>query len=511
MIEWHLDIIDRLYAPSAPAIRKHRVEHEQLRTFCNTVARLGRELAGSESDSYWMPLIRNVRRARFVSTAAPLALATIYRPTALEEMRERYLRNAFPYPRLRPLVVSVLDMWAGFVADWSNPLMNAVQTIIGDGEGRDAIVLADPRLAGEVRAALRALPPLAALDVLTQHDMRREIWFERLVLFGNPAWYDSSLFAAPRGAAFELVRFSWVPGRISQAPLLSAITWTEQADKTLDGHEVDAADDAGGDDGWLNDSRIADLIVLGSEEHRPARDAQQELIEVIWARPVLLEGGGGVFLETEDHASVLILDLEEDERRRVHRIPVDDVVVGTYVLLRSGGAGDHVIPVADGILGARRDALRAMQREWKKRLREEVRRSSLLEVSLRLLELGAVRAEEGNLRRWIWERSIRPQDRADFDAILRLVGLDGERDRYWSAMGLIDRAHLRAGQVIRKALLEQVREADLGALQEGGRMEFDLPGEETGGMVACRVLQIGRQQVQVPIGNVGKLLHLEDV
>jgi hypothetical protein len=87
---------------------------------------------------------------------------------------------------------------------------------------------------------------------------------------------------------------------------------------------------------------------------------------------------------------------------------------------------------------------------------------------------------------------------------MKLVGLDAEKDLYWRAMKTIDMAHLQAGQVIRTALLAQVRSADLSALERLGSLEFDLPGADTGRMIASRVLRVGRETVEISSSRVGK-------
>src|SRR5204862_5943519 len=111
---------------------------------------------------------------------------------------------------------------------------------------------------------------------------------------------------------------------------------------------------------------------------------------------------------------------------------------------------------------------------------------------------------ENNVRNWMWRRSIHPNDRADFNAIMKLVHLDSEKDLYWHAMKTIAIAHLQAGQVIRTALLAQVRKADLSVLGRLGSVEFDLTEGSTGRMIASRVLQVGRETVEISTSRVGK-------
>jgi hypothetical protein len=232
--------------------------------------------------------------------------------------------------------------------------------------------------------------------------------------------------------------------------------------------------------------------------------------DLIRALPVALEGGRAVFLDAEDGATVLVLDLAERGKSRVRRIPTADIEEGVFVLLRAGGGGDYVLPVADAVLGRRATECRKLQRDWKTRLRAQVEVHGLFETSIALLEHGGVRAEEGNVRRWMWDRNIRPREYADFLAIMRLTGLDADVTRYWNTMALIERAHIKAGQLIRRMLLEQVMKSDLTELERIGSMEFDLPGTGTGRMVAFRVVRSASDPVVISAANVGRLLNAGD-
>src|SRR5207245_9573727 len=96
---------------------------------------------------------------------------------------------------------------------------------------------------------------------------------------------------------------------------------------------------------WLSDLSFAE--VLRDVGRDAGGDAAKETVR---ARPFLLEGDRVVFLEAEEKASALILDLEEHDEDRLQRLAVDDIAEGMYVLLRSAGGGDYVVPVADTLL-----------------------------------------------------------------------------------------------------------------------------------------------------------------
>jgi hypothetical protein len=412
------------------------------------------------------------------------------------------------YPQLAALVGQVIDLLDLLSSTKDSPLFDAASGVIGSALGGSfAIVLCEPRLTALIPSALLTVPALKGARVLTQQQLRDTVWYDQLLLFGAPSWYGNHVFQAPRSRQIDVFRYAWLSGKVVATGLFTAPLGEGPTS------EADASDEASGDvldvgdvlpPAWLADLSFADLARHAEGEAED--DASRETVR---ARPFLLEGDHVVFLEAEDNATALVLDLDEDEEDRLQRLPVDDVSEGMYLLLRAAGGGDYVVAVADGLLGPIKMQVRTMQYEWKARLRGLVRESTLLEVSLRLLDRGSQKANEANVRHWMWGRSIRPNDRADFDAIMNLVGLGAEKDRYWLAMKAIDVAHLQAGQVIRRALLAQVRKADLSALERAGNMEFDLPGGDTGRMIASRVIQVGRETVEISSSRVGKPIETE--
>lgn len=507
MTNWDFSIMQRLYGIASLHVPQERVSHGLFREFCAASAGFARVLAESVRDPYWLPLTRSVRRFRFDCSAAPIPFSAVRIPYRLSELRARYANCQSVYPQVRNLVLELLDRLEALMENRENPMLGVLAEQVDRDTDQTTAVLCDARLLTPVRAALAAVPELSRMEAVAQHKLRSNVWHKTMVLFGAPSWYDDFVFGAPRSDSVRLIRYAWVPGRVPRTSLFTAVAVVDERGPYVDAEHESVADVLD-TEGIRPEDGLSELLLAGVGLDERRGNDEPEILEQVRAVPTLLEGERAVFLEAEDDSTVLILDLEEEDRRRVHRIPVADLTEGTFVLLRSGGGGDYVLPVADVLLGARAAELRAMQQEWKKRLRELVRRSSLLEVSVRLLDLGSRRADEGNLRRWMWGRSIRPQDRSDFNAIMRVIDLNSEADRYWTAMTLIDRAHLRAGQVIRKALLQQVRKADLSDLERIGSMEFDLPGAAVARMIACRVVKVGRETVKVSTHHVGRLLEI---
>jgi hypothetical protein len=145
------------------------------------------------------------------------------------------------------------------------------------------------------------------------------------------------------------------------------------------------------------------------------------------------------------------------------------------------------VPVADKILGHLAAGYRAQHTRWKNALRDRVRQEGLEATSRRLIAAGSAIGEPWNLRNWISERNIAPQDKSDFAAIAQLVGMTDQVDDLWRITLAIRRAHVRAGAAIRRQLIEKVRAADQAELEERGRLDFELPDIEGGRLTAFRV------------------------
>ena len=244
---------------------------------------------------------------------------------------------------------------------------------------------------------------------------------------------------------------------------------------------------------------------------RVAGELSSKEEEYVEAQLFLLEGGRGVFLEAAKNASVLVIYPDEDARRRVKRIPMRDVEPEIFILLRTAGGGDYIVPVADRIMGDYASTLRAKQRLWKSRLRSLVKEQGIKHVVEQLQLRGSSKANAINVRNWMSERGIKTEEYSDFKAILDLASLGAEAKSYWQAMETIDRAHQKAGFHIRKLLLEQVNKSDLGKLKREGIMSFELPDKDAGGLAAFRIQTTSPSVVKVVPGRIGDPFELEEV
>ena len=180
-------------------------------------------------------------------------------------------------------------------------------------------------------------------------------------------------------------------------------------------------------------------------------------------------------------------------------------------MLRTGGGGDYIVPIADRILGEKAVKYREIQGQWKALLKKEVDMRGLLAVCIDLLDYGGSKhVNETNLRYWISSRNIRPQDDKDFSAIMKLVGLQDKAMFYQEVANKIEIAHRKAGFRIRKLLIRQVATTNLHEIHKKGYMAFELPESDGGSFTAFRIEYISPNISTVPVSRIGRPILAKD-
>ena len=125
------------------------------------------------------------------------------------------------------------------------------------------------------------------------------------------------------------------------------------------------------------------------------------------------------------------------------------------------------------------------------------------QVVSELQRRGSIRANEVNVRNWSSYRTIKTEDKIDFRAIMRLIGMDDQAEEYWDTMVKIDSAHHMAGQHIRRLLISQVERSSAHELEKLGRLDFELPGMESVSLAAVRIKEIYSDIVKVHAATLG--------
>jgi hypothetical protein len=488
-------------------IRRHKIDHEGFRQFSCALRDFEYSLGESRGDDFWRPLLGRLRSYRFQLSAAPLPFNCPYLMSekVLEDLDRNTLLTLQLYPEFMEPAISLISELRYLTYLPQNPLLDKIASF-GSGSISSALLIKEPRLKELIRQELHEKDLVYTL--VTQHQMRELKFYDHLVVVGPDNWYDDFIFEAPRAPRIDIVAYSWFreKGRTPNVFVETSGLSSGESGGPLSSEEspraglrLVEADDI---------LPKIDLTLVSGQISARSVSAEQDRLLAVPARAILLAGDAVVFLEPG--GSVLVVDLEGDEHDRILRLNADLLEPGVFLLLRASGGGDLIIPLADRILGSHTIDLRKMQLHWKVKLREAVRKQGMAAVIHRLSELGGTRSNEVNVRNWMTEKTIKTRDFADFAAVMRFIGEASRTDQFWRAMEVINRAHRKAGNYLRRRLLRLVQNSDLGPLRADGMMSFELEEGEGGSFVAYRVETIGKDLHEVSPQHLGQAFSLGD-
>lgn len=237
-------------------------------------------------------------------------------------------------------------------------------------------------------------------------------------------------------------------------------------------------------------------------------DQDAERPDMVDAYLFLLASEQAIYVEAEEGSRAYVVELGEG--KELHLVPTRSIQPGTYIVARVDGEGDYIPAIADALLGDQAERLRFAQQRWTESLQQLIASAGMRAVISRLKAAGSARAKHGNVRRWASSDSIRTADREDFRAIMQVIGLASEEDSLWQDMDLIDQAHLRAGQVVRKLLNREIRKGDTRELERRGWQGYDVKEiEGEGALRVARVEARAPETVRISARQTRELFSVE--
>jgi len=496
-----LAFVDRIYQLCATRkITYHSTDHDLFRTFCQALHTLNRLVRENGTDEAWSNFFRSLLRYRFDVSAAPLPFNSTYvAPEHAPTLRSFASRAKYTYPQHANLVAEVVDAFFKLSSCSDNPLLLALREL--NELERTFVIVRERRLVEGTQAMLSAHDSTRAFETIPASDASKISICDRIIILGAPRWFPDHMFSAPRAPQIDVVCFRWNLKAWRPTRVLLERSHRKGNEERVVEQQGELIDEPWPEPDWSSIVRSAALS-LGQTEDSDAP-------ELVDAQLFALQDDYAVFLEAK--ASALVIDLEEEEEARICRVEANEIKPGVFLLLRTeGGGGDYIVSMADRLLGARAIACRSLQKDWKRGLRAETARMGIQQTVSRLIGFGAQRADHSNLRNWMSDRSIRTHDKRDFVALMRLIDREAEADKIWQTMGDIDAMHRRAGKMIRRRLIEQVRDADLEKLEKSGRLDFVLPEAEGGRLTAFRVEARAPTIDSIPASRCARVFGHED-
>ena len=483
-------------------VKNHRVRHGKLHLLCRSITRLRKALSENENELFWRRPLRILRNYQFSSIWAPVPLND---PLLIDAGQMGILNEALgkvveTYPSQAKLFKECCDLLQGLYDRGSNPLYDCMKDLLSNNNtgpvGPLIILLHKPRAQETVSELLnfsmeQGELPHSEFNVLTPRALKTFPTAKTMLLFGPMSLYTKKnyVFSSPKVDYFHTINYAWFNDRVTiESNFNSSLGGPPKIEN--DGHAMYGEE--------------IDTSVIKKEKtpSDPVLEVHSEKINVsiteaeVMARFFLLEEDNAVWLEDSEkkksfviNPNIQITDSDYDVSEFIENRRNDMVEEGDYLILRHKGKGDYVSDYADTILAESAEEMRALQELWKERLRDIVRESSTIDVSVQLLDLGSQLANEPNLRNWMSPDSIKTFYREDFAAIMKLVGLEEREEELWKNAVKIHRAHIQAGQGIRHELFKVMSEVNVLELQKSGIEEIHLDDENVGSLVIIRVVQ----------------------
>jgi len=504
-------------------VYKHKVSHEYFRAFHFAVSQLEHKLGDLAEDDFWKELLREVKYYRFIISAAPVPVN--YGITKLRSsMKANIIKCSYSYPNYVEYLKDIVNKLSILSELNDNPLLNTIEELmVSDKPQYFALLLKESYLIPLVKDVATNLKK-DNIEIVNSYQLKGSQCYNELLIVGPSYWYPNYILNSPRATKVHLIRYAWMPDKwmpqaIFVRPYIKeqlSLSRRKGVKEEFDSEQQNIAEVSEYDMSnivlEINWKQISNRFI----RHTPD-DHNQELLP---AKLYLLAGNFAVFLAVDEDTKVFVLDLddeeededEEDEKaHEVKHIPIFKVRSGTYLLLRTEGGGeDYILVVADKMLQPDTTSVRAKQSLWKTSLKNAVATRGLFQTCCDLIDCGSEHANEINVRNWMSSKTIRPRDDRDFRAILRFVGLSNQEHEYQEAAKRIKTAHKKAGNHIRKMLIEQVMKANLEELYSKGYMDFELPEAEGGSLTAFRIEHISPEVYQIPSLRIGRPIAAHD-
>ena len=491
-----------LYERSASTtITRHRIEHHALGKFCDSLHKFDSRVGKLNGEDYWKKCLKPLKILQFELCAAPIPKENRFEcvSTLASELQNHLLFCQKMYPGLADHAFNILNFLTELRDDPNDPLLDKLLELTGVKE-KVAWVIKESRLIPPVEELVAGLN-LPRLSVIHPLQLKNLTCYDQLIVIGPSFWFPESVFTAARTSLIDIMIFDWIidrwkPQNVFVSPHKSSGP-SNRKYITLEEGKTSSYWDG------IDPESLLNIVDKASSVDSILSGGDLEEYEKVGALCIFFEDYWAVFIDASEEAKTLVIDPDEDEDNRISRILVKEIIPGMFILVRTSGGGDYIVPVANKIMGNQSQQAREYQNRWKDLLRNYAKITGLIKTSLDLIDRGSNLADEINVRNWMSPRNIRTREYDDFLAIMRLVGLEDAAQEYWTMMKHINKAHIKAGFEIRKWLLEQVKDLNMETLQKHGKMDFKLSDDDEGGLTAFRIESILPETLEVPYSSIG--------
>jgi len=470
------------------------IDYPELFVFSRNLKKFINRIIEVAEDDFWKDRKRRLKRLVFLLSSAPMDYVFLYnqidQALTFFEIDLKACEKLYPdHSSNYTILINDLSLLLNTEID---AIKKNVDSVIQELDGSIAILIKDTKLIPIIQTNYDC----QKIDIVSTNSLKNNITYDNLIVIGSSSdkWFPEYIFSSSRAKKILVIKYKWMKGSWQSKKVFpkSIVSAQFKSEQNIDEETSDADD-------YIDPELLLPTIDFSSIISRSWKQTEEEgEIEFVEAIIGYLENDQIVFLDYDDSSTIRIIDIEEDEKP-VKKIRVKELEPEMFLLLKTTGGGDYIVPLADKILGTKAIHLRSSQKKWKDLLRMKRREIGQYQLIQELKSRGCSIANEINLRNWMSYRTIKTNQYLHFKIIVELIGLNDQAQDIWNEMGLITQAHIKAGRHITNLLLKKAKEVDLNELMRLGIMEFELPDKDAGSLTAFRIKALSDPQNTVLI------------
>jgi len=353
-------------------------------------------------------------------------------------------------------------------------------------------------------------------DVKTINQYRNENYYDEAYIFGElnhvlgrgkySDGSDEFIFTSPRARANFWVHYEWT--KLSWEVSIKLDGYKSKINTLLDGRELFIDKPTTSSDKFdfmpkINDEKYKKLIVESLQTHQDSEDHESSTTQAycFLLSEKLNDNNLAAFVSSDGtQTSMVISDFDGDGKLDIWRFKPQDIKKGMYILRRTDSAKRDVIEeLADQSLGVEAVKLRNSQKEWKRQLSQKVTQTGIKESVRELQNMGCKPASVSNIKRWIWESSIKTSKKSDFFFLMKFSDQEDKAEEFWIDMRKINAAHSQAGRDLMGLLKNKIEEVDENEIIGKTKYEFSLSDKKNlGTMSAYQISDRLEEVIEVP-------------
>ena len=475
----------------------HNIEYPELYAYSNLLRKFAFSLGDAKIDDYWRRKHWDFRRIAFLLVGTALEKSFLSREinSIIRELEKEVESCTKLYPDFADGYFRLIVEAKSLLETDIDKVRSKVLGIIEKSKGSTGILIRDTKLIPILQRNFISLA-YPAVEIISFSSLRKETCFDNLIVIGpaSPIWYPDFIFSSPRAKYIHVLKMNWMSGVWKPSNAFPTPIKSSRILKIINEEEPIIYGEEKIDPELVLPILDFSQIILSAKREFGDNPDDIELVDAFVA---YLENDRIVFLENNATATIRVIEMD-DEPNPIKSMKIKDLESEMFILLRTSGGGDYIVPIANKIMGDKAEAARSFQRGWKDGLRRMARENGMKWVVNELQSLGCDIARPINVRNWMSYRSIKTNEYSHFLAIMKLIGLEESSQEIWKHMDLINRAHLKAGFTITSLLLDVVKSEKYDDLLRIGFQEYELADQDAGQITAFRIKFISEDTVMVP-------------